>query len=134
MRKLLILALLVFALPVHAEEAKFKAEQIRSSTGKYCNRCDYVLQDGWITQVTDSGKEWKLKPKESLYILPFGQRPTKRLTQIYRVSPTYGRKHAEVIPDEVFRSDTPAAATPPARGIESPASTIQPTDAQPFQN
>lgn len=133
MKKLLILLLLVFALPVHAEEAKFKAEQIRSSTGKYCNRCDYVLRDGWITQVTDSGQEWKLKPKESLYVLPFGQRPNKRLTQIYRVSPTYGNKNAKVLPDEIIRAQTPAVFSP-TKSIETPASTIQPTDALLFQN
>ena len=91
MKKLLLLVLLVFALPVHAEEVKIKAEQIRNNGGKYCYRCDYVLQDGYVTKVIEAGEEWKLKPKEPLYILPFGLRPEAILTQIFRVSPDYGK-------------------------------------------
>jgi hypothetical protein len=113
MKKLLILLLLVFALPVHAEETKIKAEQIRNNAGKYCYRCDYVLQDGYVTKVIQAGEEWKLKPKEPLYILPFGLRPESILTQIFRVSPDYGKKPVEA-PAAVVAPVTASPAVEPS--------------------
>src|SRR5689334_19622733 len=86
------LALLtIFALPAFADDTPIKAEQIRTNSGEYCYRCDYVLKDGWVTKVIQDGEEWKLKPKETLYILPYGLRPESILTQIFRVSPDYGK-------------------------------------------
>jgi len=91
MKTILIMLLLLFTFPVQAEETKVRAEQIRTNSGQYCSRCDYVLQDGWVTKVIQDGQEWKLKPKEALFILPFGMRPESILNQIYRVSPDYGK-------------------------------------------
>ncbi len=114
MKKLLLLVLLVFALPVHAEEVKIKAEQIRNNCGKYCYRCDYVLQDGYVTKVIEAGEEWKLKPKEPLYILPFGLRPEAILTQIFRVSPDYGKQPPAAPDTTPDSSAAPATMTPDA--------------------
>jgi hypothetical protein len=97
-KRLLLLSLLFLAsgLTAQARETppkQIKAEQIRSSDGQACYRCDYVLEDGWVTKVIDSSKNtnWKLKPKEALFILPLGLTPDSILQQVYRVSPDYGK-------------------------------------------
>jgi len=35
--------------------------QIRSGDGKFCARCQYTLEDDWVTQVVENGKPWILK-------------------------------------------------------------------------
>ncbi len=99
MKKLSLLLLLMLTIPALAADTdehspkRVKAEQIRSSDGQFCYRCDYVLEDGWVTKVIDTANdtEWTLKPKETLYILPFGLRPESILQQVFRVSPDYGK-------------------------------------------
>jgi|GEM_PF-2934679 hypothetical protein len=99
MKKLSLILLLILAIPALAADPnenspkRIKAEQIRSSNGQFCYRCDYVLEDGWVTKVIDTANdvEWTLKPKETLYILPFGLRPESILQQVFRVSPDYGK-------------------------------------------
>lgn len=118
MKKILLLFLLVLTLPALADEVKVKAEQIKNNAGEICFRCDYVLQDGWVTKVINNGEEWKLKPKEALFILPFGMRPESILFQVYRVSPKYGKLPA----------DAPPASTSSNVDTNAPADTsVQPT-------
>lgn len=118
MKKMLLLSLLVLALPAFADEIKIKAEQIKNNAGDICFRCDYVMQDGWVTKVINNGEEWKLKPKEALFILPLGLRPESILFQVYRVSPKYGKLPADAPP---AATSSNAGATAPADDAQQPA-------------
>lgn len=86
---MLLLFLMLITLPAVADEPKIKAEQIKNNAGDVCFRCEYVMQDGWVTNVTNNGEPWPLKAKQVLYILPLGLRPESILFQVYHVSPNY---------------------------------------------
>lgn len=89
----LLLLVTIFTLGAAAwadnQPAVTQTGQIRSGDGKFCARCQYTLEDDWVTQVVENGKPWTLKPKEPLYIIPLGMLPEVFNQRLFRVSPNY---------------------------------------------